>query len=212
MTELNNLEAAQIWEKLYGKELNCKKHILEYIAVVQKIGKEDLSESKWQEIYEYIYDSIEKLSTSIKPNTVVQLQNELSSALRKRVIIVASREVNEFIEFFKEAYPPGKRRKEFTWVLAEPSKITPEQILQTLKYISNWCKDNRLSENQKKDTLDMLKKLNESGNVKYINQVKSLVGIRQVRELSQYVQKMGPANEKRDAKKVFYQNKNKTTK
>lgn len=201
---LSDLAAKEIWEKLYDKELNCKKNILEYIEVMQKLKKETFEEEKWQELYEDIYESIEKLSQSIKPNTVVQLQKELQAVFRKRVIVIATKETNEFIEFFKEAYPPGKRRKDFTWVIAEPSKISEEQILQTLKYISNWCVENRLNENQKKDTLEMLAKLNKKGSLKYINQVKSLEGLRKVRELSMYIKTMGNPSEKKEKPKKKY--------
>lgn len=190
-SNLKDLQAKEIWQKVYGKELNCKKNILEYIASLQKIKKEELAEGQWQELYDEIYESIEKMSTVIKANTVVQLQKELQAVFRKRVSIMAPKETNEFVEFFKEAYPPGKRRKEFTWVLAEPDKISEEQILHTLKYISNWCSDNRLNDNQKKDILVMLKKLNQKRSTKYINQVKSLEGLRKVRELSEYIRTMG---------------------
>ncbi|MGL6173890.1 MAG: hypothetical protein ACRC1P_04705 [Cellulosilyticaceae bacterium] len=202
-TEVNlkELNPIQMWQTLYGRELNCKKNILEYIEVLQKVKKEALEENQWQEVYDYVYESIEKLSSTIKPNTVVQLQKELQSVFRKRVTIIVAKESNEFIEFFKEAYPPGKRRKDFTWVIAEPSKISEEQILQTLKYISNWCTENRLSENQKKDTLEMLERLNKKGSVKYINQVKSLEGLRKVRELSMYIKTMGNTIEKKEKPK-----------
>lgn len=195
---LKDLNPTQMWEVLYGKELNCKKNILEYIETLKKVKKETLEEDQWQEVYDHIYESIEKLSSTIKPNTVVQLQKELQAVFRKRVAVIVVKEANEFIEFFKEAYPPGKRRKDFTWVIAEPSKISEEQILQTLKYISNWCTENRLSENQKKDTLEMLEKLNKKGSVKYINQVKSLEGLRKVRELSMYIKTMGNTSEKKE--------------
>lgn len=193
--------AKQIWQQIYNKELNCKKHILEYIAEVQKISKDTYTEGVWQEVYDNIYDSIDKLSASIKPNTVVQLQKELTAVFRKRIEVMAPKEVNEFVEFFKEAYPPGKRRKDFTWVIAEPSKISEEQILHTLKYISNWCTENRLSDNQKKDILEMLKKLNSKGSTKFINQVKSLEGLRKVRELSMYIKTMGDPAPKKERPK-----------
>lgn len=198
------LNAKQIWQQVYNKELDCKKHILEYIGEVQKISKETYTEEIWQEIYDDIYDSIDKLSASIKPNTVVQLQKELKAVFRKRIEIIVPKEVNEFVEFFKEAYPPGKRRKDFTWVIAEPSKISEEQILHTLKYISNWCNENRLNEHQKKDTLEMLKKLNSKGSTKFINQVKSLVGLRQVREFSMYIKTMGDTSAKKDKPKYKF--------
>lgn len=121
---LNDLDIKEIWQKLYGKELNCKKNILEYLAIIQKIKPEAIEEDKWYEIYDAIYESIEKMSVVIKPNTVVQLQKELQIVFRKRITVMVAKETNEFIEFFKEAYPPGKRRKDFTWVLAEPSSFS----------------------------------------------------------------------------------------
>ncbi|MEG0353621.1 MAG: hypothetical protein RR525_08730 [Cellulosilyticaceae bacterium] len=204
IAQMEKASAEEIWQKIYNKPLNCKKHILEYIAEVQKISKETYNEAEWQGIYEHIYDSIDGLRDSIKANTVVQLQKELKAVFRKRIEIIVPKEINEFVEFFKEAYPPGKRRKDFTWVVADPNKISEEQILQTLKYISNWCNENRLNDDQKKDTLAMLKKLNAKGGTKFINQVKSLVGLRQVREFSMYIKTMGDVAPKREKPKYKY--------
>lgn len=201
IAEMDKASAEEIWQKIYNKPLNCKKNILEYIAEVQKINKEEYSEAEWQGIYEHIYDSIDALRDTIKANTVVQLQKELKAVFRKRIEIIVPKEINEFVEFFKEAYPPGKRRKDFTWVIADPNKISEEQILQTLKYISNWCNENRLNDDQKKDTLEMLKKLNAKGGTKFINQVKSLVGLRQVREFSMYIKTMGTPAVKKERPK-----------
>ena len=36
---LENLSAEEIWEKLYNKELNCKKNILEYIDITKILKK-----------------------------------------------------------------------------------------------------------------------------------------------------------------------------
>lgn len=39
-SQFEQLTAAQIWQKkLYGKEMNCKKHVLEYIDTVRMLKK-----------------------------------------------------------------------------------------------------------------------------------------------------------------------------
>lgn len=38
-SQFEELNAVETWEKLYNKELNCKKHILEYIDITKILKK-----------------------------------------------------------------------------------------------------------------------------------------------------------------------------
>jgi len=173
---LENLNAEEIWEKLYNKELNCKKNILEYIDITKILKKENIEPEKIQETYNLIYDSIDKMADEIKPNTIMFLQNELKAQLGKYVMIKEPKIENTFIKFFKEAYPANTRRKDFTWVLMDINKIAEEQIWTTLIYINREYIGNgiRLSSEEKSDIIKMIVKLVKKNNIKYINQIKSL--------------------------------------
>lgn len=172
------VQEAPTVEALCSKTLNTKKNIIEHIDAVQKIEKEYFEAEDWQKIYDFIYKSIEDFSQEIKANTVLQLKNHLKAGLGKRVQILNPIQESTFVTFMKEAYPEGKRRKDFTLTLADNSNITEEQILTTLKYISNWCNQNKLSPIQREDIKIMIKMLIKRGNLKYIKQVKSLEGLR----------------------------------
>jgi hypothetical protein len=106
---LENLNAEEIWEKLYNKELNCKKNILEYISITKILKKEDIDPEKIQDTYNFIYDNIDKMADKIKPNTIMFLQNELKAELGKYVMVKEPKIENTFIKFFKEAYPADTR-------------------------------------------------------------------------------------------------------
>ena len=156
--DLQGLDAKEIWEVLYGKELNSKKNILEYIEITKVLKKDDILNEKIQDTYTFIYDAIEKMSSIIKVNTKMYLKNQLKAQLGKYVTERDPKPINHFLEFFKEAYPENNRRKDFTWVLMDIKKITDDQIWTTIAYISSWClKDNnQLDENQKKDIIKMI--------------------------------------------------------
>ena len=173
---LENLSAEEIWEKLYNKELNCKKNILEYIDITKILKKENIEPEKIQETYNLIYDSIDKMAADIKPNTIMYLQNGLKAQLGKYVVIKEPKIENTFIRFFKEAYPADTRRKDFTWVLMDINKIAEEQIWNTLIYINRAYIGNsvRLSSEEKSDIIKMVIKLVKKNDIKYINQIKSL--------------------------------------
>ncbi len=174
--QFEELTASEIWEKLYDKELNCKKHILEYIDITRVLKKENASEDQIKDTYNYIYDHIEGLKDSIKPNTMMYLKNSLKSQLGKYVKEKDPKPVNHFIEFFKEAYPENKRRKDFTWVLMDINSISEEQIWTTLTYINRECLNNNLSlnSNQIKDIVEVIEKSVSKNNIKYINKIRSL--------------------------------------
>lgn len=173
---LGNLSAEEVCKKLYNKELNCKKNILEYIDITKILKKENIEPEKIQETYNLIYDSIDKMAGEIKPNTIMYLQNELKAQLGKYVVIKEPKIENTFIRFFKEAYPANARRKDFTWVLMDINKIAEEQIWSTLIHINREYIGKRiiLSSEEKSDIIKMIEKLVAKNNIKYINQIKSL--------------------------------------
>lgn len=104
------------------------------------------------------------------------LKNSLKSQLGKYVKEKDLKPINHFIEFFKAAYPENSRRKDFTWVLMDVNSISEEQAWTTLTYINRECLSNymKLSSAQKKDIIEVIKKLIAKGNVKFINNMKSL--------------------------------------
>lgn len=174
--ELEGLTAAEIWERLYNKELNSKKTILEYIEITRVLKKGNASEDQIGDTYNYIYEHIEGLKDLIKPNTMMYLKNNLKAQLGKYVKEKDPKPVNHFIEFFKEAYPENNRRKDFTWVLMDINNISEEQIWTTLAHINRECLSNklRLNSDQNKDIVEMIEKLVSKNNIKYINNLRSL--------------------------------------
>lgn len=171
------LTASQIWEKQYGKDLNSKKNIIEYIDIVRMLIKnENLSQEQLKDTYNYIYEHIEGLKDCIKPNTMMFLKNSLKAQLGKNVKEKDPKQMNHFIEFFKEAYPENYRRNDFTWVLMDINKISEEQIWTTLVYINRECLNNNLSldSNQKKDIVGIIEMGVSKNNIKFINKIRSL--------------------------------------
>lgn len=175
-SEFQELTASEIWERLYNKELNCKKNILEYIDVTMVLKKESVKEEQIKDTYNYIYEHIESLKDLIKPNTMMYLKNALKSQLGKYVKEKDPKPVSNFTEFFKAAYPKDTRRKDFTWVLMDINNISEEQIWTTLTYINREClnKSLILDSDQKKDILEMIEKLVSKNNIKHINNIRSL--------------------------------------
>jgi hypothetical protein len=173
---LKGLNAVEVWKALYDKPLNTKNSILEYIALTKVLRKNEASGEQLQDTYNFIYNSIDAMGSTIKVNTNYYLKNQLKAELGKYVEELDPRPVNHFIEFFKEAYPPNSRRKDFTWVLTDINKIANEQIWTTLTYINSWClkEENRLDEAQKKDIIKMVELLVSRKDIKYINRIKSL--------------------------------------
>ncbi|MDF2593135.1 MAG: hypothetical protein K0S75_2601 [Clostridia bacterium] len=174
--QFEKLSASEIWEKLYGKELVSKKHILEYIEITKVLKKENVSEEQIKDTYNYIYEHIEGMKDSIKPNTMMYLKNSLRSQLGKYVKEKDPKPVNHFIEFFKEAYPENKRRKDYTWVLMDINSISEEQIWTTLTYINKECLNNnlRLNSDQVKDIVKVIDMAAGKSDVKFINKIRSL--------------------------------------
>ena len=171
------LTATEIWEKLYNKELNTKKQILEYIDITKILKKENVSEDQIQDTYTFIYDNIEGLKDSIKPNTMMYLKNSLKSQLGKYVKDKDPKPVNHFIEFFREAYPDDKRRRDFMRVLMDLDTISEEQLWTTLTHINRECLSNylELDTNQIKDIVEVIEKsIKKNNNNKFTTKLKSL--------------------------------------
>lgn len=173
---LKELTGKEILNELCGKELNSKKNILEAIEKIKPLAKEGLESDKIQEIYNVIYKIIEEMNTIVKANTIMYLKNQLKSALGKFVENKDPKEMNYFLEFFKEAYPPNNRRVGYTRVINDFSKITNEQIWETLTFINRAVikTKRRLGEDEKQDIINNINNLLASGKIEYINQVKSL--------------------------------------
>lgn len=174
--EFDNMNGEEIWEKLYNKELNTKKNILEYIEMTGVLVKEKADIYAIESTYNFIYRKIDEMAENVKPNTIMFLQNKLKEKLGKFVSIKDPKAQSTFLEFFKEAYPKGERRKDFTWVLIDIKNISEEQIWNTLKYINREClnEDLFLDDEEKEDIIAEIEKLVKKNNIKYINDVKSL--------------------------------------
>lgn len=173
---LNELTGEEILKSIYGKELTSKKSILEVIDILKPLAKENLSSEKMQEVYTIIYKSIENMNTVVKANTIMYLKNQLKSGVGKYVENKDPKEINYFLEFFKDAYPPNNRRVGYTRVINDFSKITEEQIWETLTFINRTVikTKRRLGEEEKEDIIKNINKLLAGGRIEYINQVKSL--------------------------------------
>lgn len=173
---LQGLNGEEVYEALYNKELNTKKNVLEYIDILKVLKKsEEIDYDQMQSVYDFVYESINKMHESIKPNTIMYLKNELKKQIGKFVYNKEPDNVNYFIEFFKEAYPVHERRKDFTWVLMDINKISDEQILTTLKFINFYVlKGGSIREEERADILREVKRLVKRKNLHNINDVRSL--------------------------------------
>ncbi len=223
INEINEISAEELLQRVYGKSLESKKTVLEYIEIVKVLRNPQINEDKVQETYNLIYDSIDKMNGKVKTNTVIYLMNALKSQLGKFV----SDKVNEdkvqetynliydsidkmngkvktntviylmnalksqlgkfvsdkdpkkehgFIKYFKLAYPAKMRGKGFTRVLANINNITDEQIWNTITYINRGYikREIYLTGEDKIAIKEMVEKLVEKSNIKYVNQVKSM--------------------------------------
>ncbi len=174
---LNELNPEQLLEAVHGQALTTKKSILEYIDKLKKLSKVGLEEALLKESYTLIEKAINDMSKQVKPNTIVFLKNELKTKLGKYSGVQLGRE-NAFLKFFKQTYETAKKTKEYTWVLADLTKIREQQILDTLKTVNTYCFKNKLTQGEKKDILPMIERIVDTQNVRYINQVRSMEGIR----------------------------------
>lgn len=161
-----------------GKALNTKKNLLEYMDKIRELSKSGaLDEDQIRDCYLFIENSIMAMSETVKPNTIVYLKNELKVKLGKFTKISAEKD-NAFITFFKQTYADAVKNKEYTWVLADQTKIKDQQILDTLKTINAYCFKSRLKDNEKAEIYPMIERIIDTQNVRLINQVRSMEGIR----------------------------------
>ena len=176
---LKGCTAEEILEKLgEGKGLNTKKNVLEYMDKVRELAKSGaLDEAQVTQSYELIEKNIVAMSESVKPNTIVYLKNELKLKLGKFAKVTATKD-NAFIHFFRQTFEDAVKTKEYTWVLADPTKIREQQILDTLKTINTYCFKNKLTSSEKKDIYPMIERIVDTQNVRLINQIRSMEGIR----------------------------------
>ena len=171
--------------------LETKKKILDHIEAVRKIPVTELEEQEWQELYNFIYLSIEKLKEKVKPNTVHFLKTQLKSALAKRVLELDPVEEDPFVIFLKEAYPEKDRDKRFLLALADPTKMPDEHILVTLKYISNEMQTGyKIDSKERASIRTKIEQLRSRRNLKALKQIKSLEGLRRDSSLEKYIRKL----------------------
>lgn len=176
LLNFEGLSAGAIFETLGAAPLNTKKNILEYIEVIRKLSKETLTVEQVEESYELIEKKIMEMGESVKPNTIVFLKNELRKALGKFVIAKANE--NAFLKFFKQTYEEEKKDKAYTFVLADLTSIREQQILDTLKTINTYCFNTKLTGSEMKDIRPMIERIVDTQNVRLINQLRSMEGIR----------------------------------
>lgn len=176
-TTYTNLTAKEIFEKLEAKPLNTKKNILEYIDIVRKLAKNDLNEEQIKATYAFIDEHIEILGQNIKVNTMVYLKNELRNKLGKFTPENKGQD-NAFLTFYKQAFANQVKTKEYTWALVDLSKLSEVSILETLKTINNHALRSKLTGKEKEDIRPMIKRIVDTQNLKLINQIRSMEGIR----------------------------------
>lgn len=176
INEINELSASELLERTYGKRLESKKTILEYIEIVKVLRNPDVKVEKVQETYNLIYDSIDKMNDKVKPNTIMFLMNALKAQLGKFVNNKDPKNEHGFIKYFKLAYPAKMRSKGFTRVLMNINNITDDQIWTTLAYINRGYikREIFLTGDDKIAIKEMVGKLVSNSNIKYVNQVKSM--------------------------------------
>ena len=158
--------------------LKTKKEILAYIDALKAQVKLGMAEETLQEQYAHIEGQIMAMGDSVKANTIVYLKNELKTKLGKYGTATVGE--NQFLKYFKETYANAVKTKAYTWVLTDVSRITDQQILDTLKTINTYSFKNKLTKEEKQDILPMVQRIVDTQNIRYINQVRSMEGIRKV--------------------------------
>lgn len=172
-----NLSAKGLFEELGGKPLTTKKNILEYIDTIRKLAKNELEAAQVKESYAFIDEQIEALGSEIKVNTMVYLKNELRNKLGKFTPENKS-EDNAFLEFYKKTFENQVKTKEYTWAMVDLSRLSETSILETLKTINTYALKTKLSPKEKEDILPMVKRIVDTQNLRLINQVRSMEGLR----------------------------------
>lgn len=169
--------AEEIFNALEAKPLNTKKNILEYIQAIRKLAKDGLQEAEVKKVYDWIEKQIEALGQEIKVNTMVYLKNELRTNLGKFVTTTKGEE-NAFVRFYKQTFANQVKTKEYTYALADLSRLNETSVLETLKTINTYCLRNKLTPAEKQDIMPMIKRIVDTQNLRLINQVRSMEGIR----------------------------------
>ncbi|MBP3887653.1 MAG: hypothetical protein J6F30_08370 [Cellulosilyticum sp.] len=178
MTNLyEGYSAEEIFNALGAKPLNTKKNILEYIDQVRKLAKDGLAEEQVKAVYEWIEAQIEAMGNEIKINTMVYLKNELRTKLGK-FAAVSKGEENAFVRFYKQTFANQVKTKEYTYALMDLSRLNEASVLETLKTINTYCLRNKLSAKEKEDIMPMIKRIVDTQNLRLVNQVRSMEGIR----------------------------------
>lgn len=169
--------AEEIFNALEAKPLNTKKNILEYIDQIRKLAKEDLQEAEVKKVYEWIEKQIESMGQGIKINTMVYLKNELRIKLGKFAAPTKGEE-NAFVRFYKQTFAKQVKTKEYTYTLMDLSRLNEASVLETLKTINTYCLKNKLSSKEKEDIMPMIKRIVDTQNLRLVNQLRSMEGIR----------------------------------
>lgn len=169
--------AQDIFNALEAKPLNTKKNILEYIDQIRKLAKEDMQEAEVKKVYEWIEKQIEAMGQDIKINTMVYLKNELRTKLGKFATPTKGEE-NAFVHFYKQTFANQVKIKEYTYALMDLSRLNEASVLETLKTINTYCLRNKLSAKEKEDIMPMIKRIVDTQNLRLVNQVRSMEGIR----------------------------------
>lgn len=175
--QLIGCNANEIFERLEAKPLNTKKNILDYIDQIKKLSKTELDEEQLKAVYEFIDGQIDAMSEVIKVNTLAYLKKELKAKLGKYAPADKNEE-NVFLHFYKETYKNQIKTKEYTWAMIDIHKIQDASVVETLKTINSYALKTKLTSEQKKDILPMIERIVASSNLKLINQVRSMEGIR----------------------------------
>ena len=169
--------AEEIFNALEAKPLNTKKNILEYIDQIRNLAKEGMQEAEVKKVYEWIEKQIEAMGQNVKINTMVYLKNELRTKLGKFAAPTKGEE-NAFVRFYKQTFENQVKTKEYTYALMDLSRLNEASVLETLKTINTYCLKNKLSPKEKEDIMPMIKRIVDTQNLRLVNQVRSMEGIR----------------------------------
>ena len=109
LDELKLITSQELLEKLYGKNLETKKDVLEYIERTKILKGEGVPQELIDDTYKLIDESIDNMKSKVKPNTIMFLKNTLKSSLGK---LVKEKKENKpesgFIKFFKKAFEASR--------------------------------------------------------------------------------------------------------
>lgn len=171
------LETQEIVDALQAAPLNTKKNVLTFIDTIKKLSKTELTPEQLTGMYAFIDGKIDEMGDGIKVNTLAYLKNELRNKLGKYAG-TRHHEEGAFLKFYKEAFKNSVKTKEYTWAMIDISKIQDTSVLETLKVINTYALKTKLTQEEKADILPMIKRMVDTQNVRLINQVRSMEGLR----------------------------------